>query len=117
MDAQMFVAALKKAVDNGVDNELSYLNGELPANAPRHLSKFSNLVRALPSEDQSTLEDLIRFVAEGTLFRLLVLLDNQVRVTEENGILELWYSAEGGERLLLNSDEGELLNEIFNSIT
>jgi hypothetical protein len=69
---------------------------------------------AVSPADQDVAREVIRYVAEGSLFGLLTYLDNIASLTDEGGTFELWHAEPDGSRVRLNNPDGELLTDLFN---
>lgn len=117
MTPEAFVAALKNSVREGADREIKYYARPPSPNPPAHLARFSEWYRRLSSADRKVARDMIRYATEGSLFGLLTILDNIGSLTEEEGTFELWHVSKRGKRTRLNEPDGELLNELFNTIS
>jgi hypothetical protein len=114
MIPETFGAALKASVREGADGEISYLAKPPSPNPPSHLARFSAWYRRLSAADRKVARDVIRYAAGGSLFDLLMHLDNLASLTDEGGTFELWHVGKRGKRTRLNDPDGELLSELFN---
>lgn len=110
-----FVAALKNSVQHGVDYELQQLSNPILPDAPEHLARFAEFIQRLSPADKEITHDLLRFIAEGSLFRVLVCLDNMSRISDKQGEFELWHVNADGDKVRLNDADGDLLNDLFNA--
>lgn len=108
-----FVTKLKQKVRESSSAELDYVANPPVANPPAHLGEFCRWYRGLSEEQKLVAADLMRYVAEGTLFELLTLLDNVACLN--GGSLEI-YHIDGESRTLLNDPEGDLLYDLFNQV-
>jgi len=116
MTSSDFVSGLKAAIREGVDFEIKYLDNPPSSNPPEHLRRFALWFQRLSSYDKTCVEELLLYVAEGGLFRLLTYLDNIGDLRGGRGRFELWYFDENGGKVLLNDPGGDLLNELFNTV-
>lgn len=116
MTPETFVEALASSVRQGASSEADYFAVPTTNRPPPHLAQFSNWFRKLSPLDQVTARKVIKYAADGCLFRLLTYLDNISSLTQQDGLLELWYAAADGTRLRLNDPSGEMLTDIFNNL-
>lgn len=116
MTPESFVAALKEGTRKGARSTVEYLANPPVAKPPGDLGEFSALWRTLGSSQQETLKDLLVYLAEGSLFHVLNVLDNIVLIQEgDRGRLELRWVPEKGTSFLLNDPDGEFLYDMFNN--
>jgi hypothetical protein len=115
MTPEAFVDALLTSVRQSADAAAGYFAEPPVAKPPAHLGEFSAWFRGLSAADQDMAREVIRYAAEGSLFGLLTYLDNVAGLTDEQGTLELWFTAPDGARVRLNDPDGELLTDLFNN--
>ena len=116
MTPEEFVNAIKQSMRDGAAREIDYYANPPVANPPGHLGQFSTWFRKLSAADQAIVRDIVEYAHEGALFQVLMYLDNSAKLTDENGELELWYTNENGDRARLNDPDGEMLQDLFNTI-
>jgi hypothetical protein len=111
---EAFVAGLAASVRRSAEGEAEYFAAPRSEYPPAHLARFSAWFQRLSPADQEIAREVIRYAAEGSLFGLLIYLDNIVSLTESGGAFELWYTARNGARVQLNDPDGDLLTDLFN---
>ncbi len=114
MTPQVFVAALSAVARQSAESEAGYFADPPVAKPPAHLGRFSAWFRRLSAADQKVAREVIRYAAEGSLFRVLTHLDNLAALTDTGGGLELWWVGPRGRRVRLNDPDGDLLTDLFN---
>jgi hypothetical protein len=110
-----FVSALKHSVRRDVATTVEYLARPPVSDAPVHLGEFGRWFQGLTEGQRATAAKLMEFVAEGSLFGLLNVLDNVVTLGDQPGRLELLH-IEGDSQTVLNDSDGDLLYDLFNEL-
>jgi hypothetical protein len=110
-----FVFALKQLVREQAAGEVAYIADPPVPDPPTHLGEFSRWWRGLDHAQRETARQLVQYVAEGSLFDLLNVLDNVLSLPGHPGSFEVFYVL-GESRMLLNDAEGDLLYDLFNQI-
>lgn len=107
-----FVIAMKDRVRNDVSSTVEYLAHPPVPNPPAHLGEFSRWWSGLCEADREMAVSLLGYVAEGSLFAILNVLDDVDSL--DRGHLELFH-VDGDARLRLNDPEQGFLYDLFNN--
>lgn len=110
-----FVAALKQLVRQQAADAVAYVADPPVPDPPAHLGEFSRWWQGLDHAQRETARQLLQYVAEGSLFNLLNVLDDVLSLPGHPGSFELFYVL-AESRTRLNDPEGDLLYDLFNQV-
>lgn len=118
MNQEEFIAAIKIAVHDSSIRGMNELLSSPPGRRPRpKLKRNSEWFNSLQETERQRVEDIITDSVHFTLFNFLCVLDG-VKVIEdtvEKGRLQLYFT-KNGEKTLLNSEVGEMLHDLYQSV-
>src|SRR5438046_5923586 len=103
---------MKRRIRQSVAGTVEYLANPPVSDPPGHLGEFSRWWRALSAADREMAASLLEYVAEGSLFSLLNVLDDVESL--DQGHFELFHVA-GELRTRLNDPDGDFLYDLFNN--
>ena len=110
-----FVTELKRMVRDLSSSTRVYLEKPPVPQPPGHLGEFARWYQGLSEDQKEMAAMLMEYVAEGSLFGLLNVLDNITTLGNQQGRLELFH-VEGESRTRLNEPDGDLLYDLFNGV-
>ena len=118
MNQEEFIAAIKIAVHDSSIHGMKKLLTSPPGRRPRaKLKRNSEWFNTLPETERQRVEDIITDTVHFTLFNFLCVLDGVkvIENTPNKGTLQLYFT-KNGEKSQLNSEVGEMLHDLYQSV-
>ncbi|HEX8913648.1 MAG TPA: hypothetical protein VF796_14915 [Humisphaera sp.] len=114
MQPHEFVASLRRVTRQSVTSTVDYLANPPVPEPPGYLGEFARWWKGLSDQQRVVARDLLEYVAEGSLFHLLTVLDGTSTLEGHEGTFELFHVI-GESRTRLNDPDENLLCDLFNN--
>lgn len=114
MRADEFVTSLKREVRQSVAATLGYIADPPVPQPPAHLGEFARWWQGLSGPQRDVARRMMEYVAEGSLFAVLNVLDGVASLQGQDGAFELFHCT-AESRTRLNAPEGDFLYDLFNN--